>query len=292
MPNAESIHNFSSNKEIAFFTTAIGTRWLFYQQYLLRAHYPGSQRYIINGNVRWNFDSGLDCVWYDFVKHAIASPPEVKYFVCIDEDCFITRPAFVYDLIKKLENEQISLIGPPDVIDQIRGANPLALNSFFMIGKIADLRLVYDHFDTSLAFEDLDLAKPIMKNPARDAEPYYPFFWNYYRHDLRIAFLKSAFDPTYCCTALLDNSGSTWALHMWYTRKWGSKMDFCGQPNRVRYKTVGIYLEKAYNIRPMSLFLSISAGDLTRLLIGRFFSKSLRRMKQRLGLIARFANNL
>lgn len=291
MPNAESAHNLASNKEIAFFTTAIGTRWLFYQQYLLRTHYPGSQRYIINGNVRWDFDSGLDCVWYDFVNHAVAAPPEIKYFVCIDEDCFITRPAFIYELIDQLENEQVSLIGPPDVIDQIRGENPLALNSFFMIGKIVDLRTVFDHFDPTLAFKDLDVAKPFMKNQGGEAEPYYPFFWNYYRQGLRITFLKSAFDPAFCCTALLDNTGNNWALHMWYTRQWSSRMDFCGRQNRKRYQVVGDYLKQQYEIRSMSLISSISPGDLVRLYIGRFFWKSLRRIKRRLGLIRRFANN-
>lgn len=277
------------DKQIAFLTTAIGTRWIFYQQYLLRRHFPGARRIIINGNVRWDFTKGLDCVWYDFVKQAVSFPDDVKYFIHIDEDCFITNPPAIYELISKMERDGISLMGPSEVIERVRGENPMALNSFFMLGKISDLKTVFSRYEIGLKFADLHIPLSPIEKIKVEYEPYYVFFWNYYLRGFKISFLPTGFHHEYHCTTLLGDSHSFWALHMWNTRHWSSSRDFCGLSNRVRYLMVRNYLVKKFDLTPFKLLASISIKDTVKILFGRFFSKNFYRMARR---VARLTGQL
>ena len=275
-------HPFEFEKQIIFFTVAIGTRWIFYQQFLLNLHFPWARKIIINGNVRFDFSRGTDCVWYDFAKQSVSLPDKIKYFVCIDEDCFITNPAMIYDQIGKLERDNLSLIGPSEVIEKIRGENPMALNSFFMIGKISDLKTVFLQFDLNLRFKDLNISLAPIEKEKIEYEPYYVFFWNYYQKGFKIDFLNTGFHQQYHCTTLLDDSNDIWALHMWLTRYWNRSIDFCGMPNRDRYLLVRSYLKEKFKFSWFDLLISVSITDCINIFFGRFITKNVNRLLRKL----------
>lgn len=200
-------------ESILFLTTTIGTRWVFYQQFLLKKFFPNAKRVLIDGNVRWDFNKELKCVWYDFIFIALKNKKKYKYFIHIDEDCFITNPNGIKEVIEYMDREGIDLMGPSEVIKRIRGENPYALNSFFMIGKIETLEKVMREYQINLKFSSLNLECDIDEYK-KEYEPYYDFFWNYYKKGYKISFLSTDFDEEYRCTSLLDNKGTPFGFHM------------------------------------------------------------------------------
>lgn len=56
--------------DIIFLTPTVGSIGLFYQQYLIKKFFPNSKRKLINGNHRWDFNLGRECIWHDFIKKA------------------------------------------------------------------------------------------------------------------------------------------------------------------------------------------------------------------------------
>lgn len=273
-------------KKILFLTPTFGTRWLFYQQYLLNQFFPLSGKIIIDGNLRWDFTLGLECVWYDFIKKAIAHKNTYTYFVHMDEDCFITDPQGIIEAIESLERNEFDLIGPPDNIRNIRGENPKALNSFLMIGKIRSLEQVMAGYEIDLTFNELNIPiEPPIEAYKIEYEPYYEFFWNYYKKGFKIGFAKADFHDLYQCTTLLTDSGTVYGLHMWFTRSWYSKKknDYWGISEYERYKRVEKFLQQTFDL---SFSDVVKAAPFKHTYIGLLYSrtvlKNVYRLKKRL----------
>jgi hypothetical protein len=272
--------------EILFLTTTIGTKWIFYQQFLLNKLFPESKRMLIDGNTGWDFNKGTDCVWYDFLKLAVAHKDKFKYFVHIDEDCFITDADGILEGIAILENENYDLIGPADVVPKIRGENPKALNSFFMIGKIETLDKVMAGYEIDLTFNELHITiDPPIEEYKKEYEPYYEFFWNYYKKGFKIANLATSFDEKYKCTGLLKRDGSVFGYHMWYTRDWGSNTPIFETTQYARYKKMGQYLKSTFHISGVSLFTSLPSDLKMKyfsITYSRLVTKNINRVVRRL----------
>jgi len=262
----------------------MGTRWLYIQQALLKQHFPGSLRRIINGNIRWNFDLDLNCVWYDFIKIALNQPSYVKYFVHVDEDCFILNPNIINNYIQVLEEDDIDLIGSSDVVSRIRGENPIAMNSFFMLGKISTLIKVMEDYDINLKFSDLgiNLDSPI-EDYKIEYEPYYDFYWNYLKKGFRFKYIPSNYNEDFSCTALLTTQGEVWAYHMWFTRIWRRRKDYLhGVSQYDRYKRMGIFLKNHIIKNKFDIYSSVSLGDSFKVQWSRFIIKNINRLYRRL----------
>ncbi|MFT3738851.1 MAG: hypothetical protein QM786_08835 [Breznakibacter sp.] len=265
-------------KDILFLTPTIGSIWLFYQQYLIKKQFPQSQKILINGNHRWNFALGQKCVWYDFIWEAIRHKTTHKYFVHIDEDCFITNKQGIIECIERIEYLNASLIGPTDNMYPIRGANPNALNSFFMIGKISDLETIWNNFDINLQFKDLNLRLSNVPTHEIETEPYYNFFWNYLLKSYKIEHISAGYFEKYNSTTLHLNNGEPFCHHMWYTRYWYRKMKFVTLTHRERYMILKKDLDKTHQLNPFKLIKSISILQYLPILAELLFIKNVKRM--------------
>jgi hypothetical protein len=245
------------NSDILFITPTFGTRWLFYQQYLIEHFFPGSKRVLVDGNMNWDFEKGLKCLWYDFTRIALKNKNRFKYFIHIDEDCFITNGQGIIEAIRLLETGNFDLVGPADVIPRIRNFNPKALNSFFMIGKIKSLERVMAGYEIDLSFDEINeqLNIPI-EEFRKEYEPYYDFFWNYYKKGFAIGNINTSFDDNLKCTGLLARNGQIFGYHMWFTRTWKVNEDIlgCGATSYQRYMNMGKFLQKKFNISSFDLF--------------------------------------
>ena len=276
---------FNNSGNILFLTTTIGTKWIFYQQYLIKKFFPEAKHVLIDGNMGWDFDKGMDCVWYDFIKVALAHQSTHTYFIHIDEDCFITGPDGILEYIKRIEYGEADLIGPADVIPPIRTENPKALNSFFMIGKIRSLAAVVSEYEIDLTFRSLGMElSPSIEEYKIEYEPYYDFFWNYYKQGYKIEFIQTGFHEEFKCTTLLDARQNTFALHMWFTRNWYSRSSLIyGVSNYTRYKTVGLYLKNKFSFSSITLLRSMDQwADYFQILYSRTVKKNIYRIRTRL----------
>lgn len=280
------MNNYIQDSDIIFLTPTFGTKWLFYQQYLLKKFFPHAKRVLIDGNIRWDFDKGLDCVWYDFIKIALDNKNNFKYFVHIDEDCFITEGSGILDAIQILETENFDLIGPADIVSKLRNENPKALNSFFMIGKISSLETVMKGYNINLTFKELNIQlNPTIKDHKIEYEPYYDFFWNYYKKGLKIANVATSFDEVYKCTGLLDNHNNTFGYHMWFTRKWRDRTedDYLGMSMYNRYQKMGEFLRDKFNISEFELLNGLDGNNKFKyisILYSRFVLKNVFRIRR------------
>jgi hypothetical protein len=265
-------------KDILFLTPTVGSVWLFYQQFLIKKHFPLSKRILINGNQRWNFTLKDKCVWYDFIKVAITHKKSFKYFVHIDEDCFLFNKKGVIDAIIQMESENSALIGPTDNMWPIRGENPYALNSFFMIGKIDILYEIWKNFNFNIKFKDLNLNKTNIPINKQESEPYYNFFWNYYYNGLKISKLKTGYSDYENSTTLLDRNNNVFAHHMWYTRYWYKKMKFVSLTHRERYLKIKNRIDKKFKSNLINLISSINYSQFIPILLTRLLIRNPKRI--------------
>lgn len=273
-----------TDADILFFTTTIGTRWIFYQQYMLEKFFPQSKKVLIDGNQRWDFARGLDCIWYDFARVALENRSDYKYFIHIDEDCFVTDAVGVFEMLEKMESEGADLIGPSDHFYGIRGGNSDVINSFFMAGKISSLEHVIKNFNFSLTYRDI---KPSLTTDVGEdlieIEPYYNFFWNYLNSGFKITFINHEFDRKHLCTSLLNKDNSSFALHMWFTRKWNSKDIFHGITMHERYKRVEHYLNDRFHSSFFHVLKSNKQlGRILEIQYSRIVNKNISRIKRRI----------
>lgn len=237
---------------------------------------------MVNGNRRWDFNLGQKCVWYDFIRVAIAHRQTHKYFVHIDEDCFMVNKMGIYDCIRQMEDEGTSLIGPTDNMWPIRGANPNAINSFFMIGKIDDFYKIWEDFDAKLKFVDLGLPMPNVPDAELETEPYYNFFWNYIKQGFSISYKTAGYEERHNSTTLLAHDGSVFAYHMWYTRSWYRKMKFVTLTHRDRYILMKHDLDNWFCINPRKLLCAMSFKQYLPILYYAVIVKNFKRVIKKL----------
>lgn len=187
---------------------------------------------------------------------------EGKYFIHIDEDFFITSKNELLKVISKMESNNIDLMGVPDGGYNYRGANPIAMNTLLLIGKIDKLR--------DINFKDINFTftnngwennynlkfKEEYKNDWTyssnlnnsfnfnyEQEPYYAFMWKMKELGCKFDYLYPSFDDRFKSTnPRLSEDSEDIGIHMWYTRCWDSTMDVFGMPNNKRYEEIEKFL--------------------------------------------------
>lgn len=246
-----------SEKDIVFVTTTLYTKWLNYQKQIIKKLFPESQHIIVDGRGNW---PNSWFYWIDEVKKC-----DQKYYVHIDEDFFITSKEEFLKVIEKMESENIDLIGCPDGYHHFRGANPVAINTFLMFGRVDDVKRIntdlksmtfnltsFDNISYSwknsedIKFNDSyksDFNYPFEEqggsNFINEHEPYYAFLWTIKELGCKFDYLYPHFDSRFKSTnARLNKNSSDIGIHMWYTRNWHETFDVHGLPNRVRYEEV------------------------------------------------------
>ena len=250
------------DKDIVFVTTTLYTKWLDYQSEIIKKIFPNSQHIIVDGKENW---PNSWFYWIDEVKKS-----DRKYYIHIDEDFFITSKDELIKAIQKMEDNDIGLLGCPDGYHHYRGANPVAINTFFMIGRVSDLKRLdtdlksveytlgtYDGKtyiwinNLDIKFKDeykIDFNYPFESqggsNFENDHEPYYAFLWSMKEMGCKFDYLYPHFDERFKSTnPRISTDSPDIGIHMWYTRQWNSNMDVWGLPNIERYNKVEEYIK-------------------------------------------------
>lgn len=244
------------NKDIVFVTTTLYTKWLGYQQRIIKDLFPDSEIIVIDGRINW---PNSWFYWIDEIKRL-----DKKYYIHIDEDFFITSKDEVLKAINKMESNSIDLIGCSDGYHQFRGANPVAINTFLMIGKIDKIKDIKKDLKSSryyytdkgwlndfgLSFNNRYLKdfeykfeKQGESNFKIEQEPYYAFLWEMKEIGSKFDYLYPHFDDRFKSTnPRLEKNSPDIGIHMWYTRQWDSNMYVWGMKNIDRYNRIENYI--------------------------------------------------
>jgi len=250
--------------DIIFVTNSIFTKWIEFEKRILKHHFPESQHIIIDGTSNWPVSWFY---WIDIVKKSGA-----KWFIHIEEDCFIEDRNLILDAIRKLDSEEIDIMGTADGYTPYRGGNPLAMTPFFVIGRVESLKDI--NIDTEktrfhikpngdwgnnlgLHYKEeyaKDFKYPYEKigNDGNigdyDIEPFYIFFWLLREQNKKFHYFYPNFnDNLKSIDPSLDKGLPPMVTHMFYTRAWNSEMDVHGLPNRERYERLERYLKQKYD---------------------------------------------
>ena len=248
-----------NDKDIVFVTTTLHSIWLDYQKKLVSRYFPESQHIIVDGRNNW---PNAWFYWMDEVKDS-----GCKWFIHLDEDCFIEGREEVIKLLEKMEAEDITLSAVSDGYHHYRGANPIAINSFFMAGNIEhvtstgidyrsmkfwltndgwrnNLDILYDVEKHSERFDYPHEIQGNGANYAYEQEPYYALLWKLKEAGRKFYYLYPYFDERFKSTnPRIDKDSPDIAIHMWYTRQWQTPMMVHGTPNFTRYQRVEQYLK-------------------------------------------------
>lgn len=247
------------DSDIVFVTPSLSTKWIEYQQKILRSNFPESSFIVIDGRGGWPKSWFL---WINEVKKT-----DKKWYIHIDEDCFIENKSEIIRLLEKMEIEDIGISATSEAYCHFRGNNPVAFNSFFLAGRVDDLKYVnldidniefrYDgnNWKNSLNIhfkkEYLDdFVYPHEKNWPYDnieseCEPFYLFCWLMKDNKIKIYYLYPYFDDRFKSTnPRIEKDSPDLAIHMWYTRLCDSPMDVHGLPNNERYRRLEKYLKE------------------------------------------------
>jgi len=246
-----------NESDIVFVTTSMFTKWMDYQQNLLKSNFPDSQFIVVDGRSNW------PKVWFSWIEEV--KKTDAKWYIHVDEDCFIESKQEVLNLLQKMEDENIGISAISEAFCHFRGANPVAFNSFFMAGRTSDIKDLNINFQSvnfwveegnwknSLGYsykeEYLeDFLYPHEKacehfNFSQAMEPYYLFCWLMKEKKIKVYYLFPHFDERFRSTnPRITKDSPDIAIHMWYTRMWGSPMDVHGLPNHERYDRLEKYL--------------------------------------------------
>jgi len=253
-----------NDNEIIFVTNSIFTKWIEIEKKVLKHHFPESEHVIIDGRSNWPLSWFY---WIDIVKKSNA-----KWFIHIEEDCFIEDRELILDAIRKMEAEDIDIMGTADGYTPYRGGNPLTMTPFFLIGKVDALREV--NIDTSNArffikpdgswgnnlglhfkeeyAENFQYPYEKVGNDGHlndyDIEPFYAMFWILHEQKKKLHYFYPNFnDNLKSLNPSLDKGLPPMVTHMFYTRIWNSDMDVHGLPNSVRYERLESYLKQKYD---------------------------------------------
>jgi hypothetical protein len=240
--------------DIVFVTTTLYTKWLDYQSKIIKDLFPDSEHIIVDGRSSWPNS------WFNWID--LAKKSNSKYYIHIDEDFFITNKDEVIRCIEKIESEDIDLLGCSDGYHHYRQHNPVAINTFFMVGKVESLKdldfsvikfqWVGDSYinNMNLHYKE-DYSNGFEYKHEKFAgckfdnfEPYYAFLWKMKEMGLKFDYLYPHFDDRFKSTnPRIDKDSEDIGIHMWYTRQWNSDMIVSGVSNISRY----IELEKYLN---------------------------------------------
>jgi len=235
------------DSDILFITTSRFTPWLQWTIKSVTQFFPTSEHLIIDGTKDW------PNVWFEWINQLKAKKYTQKYFVMLDEDCFILQRKGVEDILLKMTHENATLAGVHDCYLTWRGFNEVALNPFFMTGEIEKLLEVVNQFPNfrnfrfkEAYFETAKYEWPIKDRQkiAYEYEPFYCLFWAVLEAHHKLMYLFP-FDnykfanqdnklPATCVRVTPDISNV--ALHMWYSRQWNDAQ------NAVRYQKLEQHL--------------------------------------------------
>lgn len=245
--------------DIVFVTTTLHSKWLEYHKKIININFPESEHLISNGDKNWPYS------WFYWIEKVKSK--NKKWYIHIDEDFFITNKNEVIKCIKKMESDNIDLLGCSDGYHHFRQNNPVAINTFFMIGKVehlksldfSDIKIKWNgnsyinnynlHFKKEYLIDFKYNHNKMADCKYNDFEPYYAFQWKMKDMGLKFDYLYPHFDEIFKSTnPRLDEQSKDIGIHMWYVRQWNSNMDVWGMKNIDRYNKIEKYLNDTLHI--------------------------------------------
>jgi hypothetical protein len=248
-----------SETDIVFVTTSSDDFLLEKQQKNLSEFFPNSDRILVREGSEWPYK------WFDWIP--LMKQRKEKYFIHLDIDFFITSKQEVLRSVHMLEENKYSLYGISDGYDAYRSGNPMALNSFYMVGNVSDLNEL--NFNPSILrlheesdylwknnlnfyFKKEYLGRFIYPHRVSEKrkkeakvyydcnnEPYYILFWMMLNRNKTIGYLDSRFDDRFkSSNPRIDEHSEDIGIHMWYSRCWQTNLDVFGMNNKERYEKV------------------------------------------------------
>ena len=223
-------------RDVVFLTPAMNTPWLELQQSIINKLFPESLNVVVDTNTKWWIK------WFDWIP--LAKQSGKKYYVHIDEDCFLLEKSQLIMAINMLE-QGYDLIGTPDADAPYRGCNNIAMNSFMMIGRVESLENMGGAIQIhNTPFDQQRHSKLVGKEYVGDPrhfEPYYGFFWHLLNEDRKFKYLHVFLDDRFdCSTVSMDSESDPICMHMWYCRQW--------QRHAKRYAAASEYLKHVHQL--------------------------------------------
>lgn len=205
------------------------------QQNIIHKMFPESMSIVVSTSTKWPMK------WYDWIE--LARESGKKYYTHIDEDCFLIDKQQVINTAQLLNT--YDLIGTPDSdVPYREDVNNVAMNSFFMMGRVDSLQDINVPEVRKLRFNPeihASRANVVYKGSKPDFEPYYGFFWHLLNNNKRFKYLDVRFDERFrSSNPRLGSNYSDICMHLWYSRVWRQHED--------RYNAAKEYLQQLHQL--------------------------------------------
>ena len=146
-------------------------------------------------------DKSADGFFYAMLRDTTAD-----IAISIEEDCFVTDPRAVLDLVGTMLDGGYAAIGCSDGDPATTARNPESMCPFFCVLNLALIRTRFNRRD-------------IVRLP-EDFEPYYPFF-RWLAATFPVLYLPARKHRDGISTEVIDPQGRMLCVHSWYSRFYG-----------------------------------------------------------------------
>jgi hypothetical protein len=247
-------------RDIVFATTTLFSDCLEVQRNIIKNMFPNSQHILIDGRDTVKWPNSM-FYWINLVKET-----DAKYFILIDEDCFLTDKEEILKTISLLD--EYDFIGCPDGYHPARTANPIVINPFLLFGRIDKLKMCqYDmsslKYRTKFTYNNywwqnsenikykhiyksnFKYDHPIIGDYTFDdgKEPFYPMFWNFLDLGFKLGYLFPYFDKELKSTLpKINEESNEMAIHIWESRNMDKDNKLFGTTTNERFEKVLKYL--------------------------------------------------
>ena len=247
-------------RDIVFATTTLFSDCLEVQRNIIKNMFPNSQHILIDGRDITKWPNSM-FYWINLVKET-----DSKYFILIDEDCFLINKEEILKTISLLD--EYDFIGCPDGYHPPRTANPIVINPFLLFGRIDKLKMCqYDmsilKYNIKFSFNNycwqnsenikykhiyksnFKYEHPIIGDYTFDdgKEPFYPMFWHFLDLGFKLGYLYPHFDKELKSTLpKINESSNEMAIHIWESRNMNKDNTLFGTTTNERFEKVLKYL--------------------------------------------------
>ncbi len=257
------------DEEIVFLTTTIFSECLDLQQSLIKKLFPNSCSVLIDGTKQEDWPNSIFS-WLNTLKERTE-----KYFILIDEDCFIINKEEILNTLNLLKEDIYDVIGCPDGYHPFRTCNPIVINPFLLMGRINDFkekikidfsRLVYKikslpgpasrghhyewtnsagikykHYYKDTFFYPHPILSTFFFQDGK--EPYYCLFWYLKEQDFKFGYLFPFMDKNIVSTnPKINESSKEMAIHTWESRNMKNNNKLFGKTAKERFELAKNYI--------------------------------------------------